>query len=168
MRSISVFSVSMVLALSACGQSGEGGAQSADSSDSDAEQSAEDSAAIMAEASVTAGAEDAPESLIGSWRSPSCERRVYERRIQFNTGGTFAAQDLISPCPPDVVCFWSGILHHKGTYALERTTIKLEVTEPRSSSSAWPFPTELVLDPATGGPAEVTPEGKLCSYVRVQ
>lgn len=162
---MSVFSVSMVLALSACGPSGEGGALSTDSSD--AEQSAQDSAALMTEASVTTTVEDAPESLIGSWRSPSCGERTYERRFHFNPSKTFAAEDLVSPCPPDVVCFWSGILYYKGSYLVERTTIKLDISEPRTSPPAWPFPTELVLDPATGGPAEVTPEGKLCSYVRV-
>jgi hypothetical protein len=144
MRSFIVFSA-FALLLSACGPSGE------------------EISPVTGDTEALSGA---PESLIGSWRSPSCEKRTYERKLQFDKSESFEAQDLVSPCPPDVVCFWSGVVHRAGTYAVVDEKIKLVVREPRTSSLGQPFPTELVIDPATSAPVEISPTGEACKYVR--
>ena len=147
-RSFSVFSISALLLLAACGGEGQG----VGSSESE----------ISGDGALLA----APENLVGTWSSPSCGKRTYARKIQFDLGGSFTGMDLVSPCPPDVVCFWSGIVHRKGTYIVQENTIKLMVSEPRTMSAGQPFPTELVIDPPTQAPAEGTPEGDYCVYVR--
>jgi hypothetical protein len=147
-RSFSVFSISALLLLAACGGEGQDfGTSESEISDNDA---------LVA----------APENLVGTWLSSSCGKRTYGRKIQFDLGGTFTGMDLVSPCPPDVVCFWSGIVHRKGTYTVVENTIKLAVSEPRTMSAGQPFPTELVIDRATNAPAETTPDGDYCVYVR--
>jgi hypothetical protein len=146
-RSFSVFSISALLMLAACGGEGQG----VGSSESE----------ISGNGALAA----APENLVGTWSSPSCGKRTYARKIQFGLGGNFTGMDLVSPCPPDVVCFWSGIVHRKGTYSVQESTIKLAVSEPRTAAGQ-PFPTELVIDPPTQAPAEGTPEGDYCVYVR--
>ena len=185
MRSINVFSVSIVLMLSACGPSGEQTAFGTDRSGSpiisrepdeeaeglstarSGEARAAGNAALSASSQTHAATStDAPPAnLIGSWTSPSCGERTYPRKIQFDAAGHFAAQDLVSPCPPDVVCFWSGILHHRGDYQVLETKIKLELSEPRTSTPR-PFPEELLIVSSTGSLAERTPSGELCTYVR--
>lgn len=147
-RSFSVISISALLLLAACG--GEGPDSNTDESKSSSD------GALHA----------APENLVGTWSSPSCEKRTYARKIQFDLAGSFTGMDLVSPCPPDVFCFWSGIVHRKGTYTVEESTIKLAVSGPRTMSAGQPFPTELEIDPATNAPAETTPDGGYCVYVR--
>jgi len=186
LRSISVFSASIVLMLSACGPSGEDTTFGIDRSgspiisgerDSKAEGLSEgtevgDEAGSKGDTALSTAAQtyagtstDAPESLVGSWTSPFCAHRSYARKIQFDEAGKFVAQDLVSPCPPDVVCFWSGILNHRGSYEVVENTIKLDLSEPRTNS-AMPFPEELVINRTTGGPAELAPSGDFCNYVR--
>ncbi len=58
------------------------------------------------------------------WTSPACEGRAYERQIQFE-GNRFAAKDLVSPCPPDVACVWSGIIDREGEWSLDRKQLRL-------------------------------------------
>ena len=171
MRPLNVFSVSALL-LSACtSMSGEHIDLGTDRSNSEfsdgdrsesrnAESTDEDVAGASAPATVATSAQ-----LVGSWISPACGRRTYVRQIEFNTDGKFAAQDLVSPCPPDVVCFWSGILHTLGTYEVRNETIELKLAQPRIGGG-FPFPTTLELDPTTGAPTELAPEGGRCVYSR--
>jgi hypothetical protein len=113
-----------------------------------------------------AALEGGKESLVGSWISPSCGTREYPRSIQFKDDSTFAAEDLVSPCPPDVTCFWGGIVYTRGTYAVEEGTIFLKG---ESTPLVWePFPDELLIDPTTGSPVEQAPGGDLCHYEPVE
>jgi hypothetical protein len=110
-----------------------------------------------------AALEGVKESLVGSWSSPSCGARRYPRSLQFNGDSTFAARDLVSPCPPDVVCVWSGIVHTRGTYVVEEGTIFLnDKADP--SPVIVSFPDELLVDPTTNSPVEQAPNGELCHY----
>jgi hypothetical protein len=176
MRSVNIFSASMLLLVfSGCGStSGEdmGLATGKSESGLDLDRSAE-SAEVAAESRFRAhaiatprGPSEGPEQLVGSWISPSCGERTYARKIQFNSDGTFGAQDLVSPCPPDVVCLWSGILYHRGSYEVLENKIRLQLSEPRSRVPAWSFPTTLEIDPATGAPMEGSADGELCVYTR--
>lgn len=111
-----------------------------------------------------AALEGAEEGLIGTWVSPSCGDRTYARRIQFDAGHSFRAQDLVSPCPEDVVCVWSGIVHTNGTYAVEEDTIVL-IQQNAPPPIVESFPEELLVDPTTNSPVEESPNGELCHYL---
>jgi hypothetical protein len=102
--------------------------------------------------------------LVGTWRSPSCGTRKYERRITFVADGAFTAEDLVSPCPPKVACVWSGIVNRKGRYALAGDTITFSNVEP-AQAQGEPFPASLSLDPASKAPAERA-DGATCVYQR--
>lgn len=110
-----------------------------------------------------AALEGVKESLIGSWISPSCGNRTYARSIQFNADSSFVARDLVSPCPPDVVCVWSGIAYTRGMFAVEEGTILL-INKTDQAPVAVNFPDELLVDPTTSSPVEETPHGELCNY----
>jgi len=101
-------------------------------------------------------------SFAGTYTSPNCGARTYERKITINADGTFAAQDLVSPCPPGTQCVWSGIVNRQGTYTRAADAITLKVTG-TAPTQGQPFPDKLVIDPATKSPAEQG-SGALCVY----
>ncbi len=105
-------------------------------------------------------------SFYGTWKSASCGARKYERKIYFETDGTFQAEDLVSPCPPGTVCVWSGIVVTHGTYTASGSTITL--TPKEGSAQAKPpaaaLPTTLTLD-AQGNVTE-SADGVSCTYQR--
>ena len=80
--------------------------------------------------------------LAGTWSSPTCGSRGYERRITFDVGGTFRADDRISPCPPNVACVWSGIVTRTGTFKLAGTRVKLQA-EANEARQGQPLPETL-------------------------
>jgi hypothetical protein len=173
MRSLNIFSVAALLLLfSGCGStSGEDmsfGTERSESGLTKPNWSEDRSADAVGRTSsaIPAPRSDVPAQLVGAWISLSCGDRQYTRMIAFHPDETFAAEDRISPCPPDVACFWSGILYHRGRFTVVENTIKLEVSEPRSSASSLAFPTTLEMDPATGAPMEGSPDGELCVYTR--
>ena len=105
--------------------------------------------------------------ITGTWSSPSCGARTYERRISFDPAGTFVAEDRISPCPPDVLCVWSGIVTRRGTYTIEDGTVEtVLLTADAGRSKGEPLPAKLSID-AVGALVEVLPEGDLCVYTRL-
>ncbi len=53
------------------------------------------------------------------WSSASCGERGYERRITLREDGTYKGVDLVSPCPPNARCVWSGVIHYSGTWVAE-------------------------------------------------
>ncbi|HTN91002.1 MAG TPA: hypothetical protein VL242_45330 [Sorangium sp.] len=105
------------------------------------------------------------EALLGTWRSAACAPRKYERVLSFAKGGSFAAEDRVSPCPPRVACIWSGIIHRKGGFKRSGDAVSLSVAEASQGPGGQPFPTTLTLD-ASGAPAETGADGKPCPYQR--
>ncbi len=100
--------------------------------------------------------------VVGGWSSPSCGDRKYTRTIRFDDKGGFAAQDLVSPCPPDAKCIWSGIVDRKGSYVAAGKQLKLTITNaPKGPGAA--FPETLELSP---GPTEKQ-GGVTCVYARL-
>jgi hypothetical protein len=106
-------------------------------------------------------------AVAGRWSSPSCGTRTYERRLTLDPGGTFAAEDRVSPCPPGATCVWAGILFTRGAYSVSgdgARTVQLSISAggpPRGQ----PFPATLEID-ASGALVEVLPEGERCVYTR--
>jgi hypothetical protein len=105
----------------------------------------------------------------GTWSSPSCADRTYERRITLKEDKTFRAEDRVSPCPPGVQCIWSGIVGWQGTYTLDEKGAVLTKTAGGQGGPGGAVkivsPLRLELDKATSSPAEVHAAGR-CVYVR--
>lgn len=109
------------------------------------------------------GTGTSPPSILGAWVSPSCGERTYPRHIEFASDGTFHSEDLVSPCPPNVVCVWSGIVHRKGTYTLAAGKITLTV-EGAPGAQGKPLPDTLGVDPTTSAPFEPANGTPACTY----
>ena len=107
---------------------------------------------------------DGKEDLIGTWSSPSCGDRTYARTIQFDTSDNFHAQDLVSPCPPDVVCIWSGIVYTEGRYQVAGEKVRLVTDTTNPGMIAKAFPEELQIDAKNNLLIEVSPQGERCPY----
>lgn len=103
---------------------------------------------------------------LGTWSSPACAPRRYERVISFADDGSFTAEDRVSPCPPRATCIWSGIIHHKGTFHRSGDTLTLSGASASHGPGGQPFPTTLTVDPTTGVLAEVGDDGAPCPYAR--
>jgi hypothetical protein len=112
----------------------------------------------------TAATASGEEALFGMWSSAACGPRKYERLLSFARDGSFVAEDRVSPCPPRVVCIWSGVIHRKGAFKRSDRTLLLSVSEASHGPGAQPFPTTLTIDPSTGSLAETGEGGNLCPY----
>lgn len=79
--------------------------------------------------SASAPSSDPGANLTGTWQSPGCGARKYARELTLGADGTFNARDLVSPCPKDASCVWSGIVERKGTYASGAGRLTLSVSD---------------------------------------
>lgn len=106
--------------------------------------------------------------VAGSWSSPSCGPRAYERRLTLDPAGGLVAVDRVSPCPPSVVCVWSGIVARRGGYTVSGAMVRtVLISIDAGPGPGQPLPAELEID-ASGALVEVTPEGARCVYARVR
>lgn len=105
----------------------------------------------------------APRALVGKWMSLACGERTYPRTIDFAADATFHAEELISPCPQDVDCVWSGIIERDGTYVVADGRIALTDTS-EASAAAKPLPATLEIDASSGAPVELAQGGTRCTY----
>lgn len=103
-------------------------------------------------------------SLAGTWSSASCGDRKYERILTIGADGTFSSKDMVSPCPPDAKCIWSGIVDRKGRYTRSGDSLTLTVEGP-AGDKGKPLPPTLTIDKATGAPAEQA-GGATCVYTK--
>jgi hypothetical protein len=120
--------------------------------------------------SAVADASSAPRPTAGSseagtWSSPGCGERTYERVITL-TKGSFEAQDRVSPCPPGVACVWSGVVPRAGTYRIDGTIVSLALDDASKQAKGPPvvFPATLELE--GDHLVELTASGARCVYVR--
>ncbi len=93
-----------------------------------------------------------PKSVVGTWASATCGERTYARELVFVEGGSYVRLDLVSPCPPDALCVWSGIVHFTGGWRLEGDRVRLIEEVQVGSGGPAGFtsrPEELVLDAST-------------------
>jgi len=102
-------------------------------------------AALTVTALLTTVAASAPpidpepvDEVAGRWAGPPCEYRDYYRQLELQTDGTFRATDLVSPCPADARCIWSGIVIRSGTWRLHGRRIDLHVEQ--DDRQARPLP----------------------------
>ena len=97
--------------------------------------------------------------------SGPCGDRTYVREIDLEPGGRFTARDLVSPCPPGVLCVWSGIVTRAGTAAWREGALMLETAVPAGGPPVGPLPDRLVpagpdaLQDSAGCLYRVTPSG---------
>lgn len=104
-----------------------------------------------------------PDVLAGTWTSPSCGERKYERELTFSADGTYAARDLVSPCPKGVACVWSGIVERKGTWTVSGADVALADAKPKQKSPGQPFPSALKYE---GGKLVELAGTESCGYSR--
>jgi hypothetical protein len=105
------------------------------------------------------------QTWLGVWNSVSCGQRKYVREVTFAEEGKVTGRDLISPCPKNVDCVWSGIVDWKGTYEVKGDTIALDVAISVGPKGKLTLPTELGWDESKALVVE-DPGGAACAYAR--
>ena len=117
----------------------------------DATEAHADATPTPAEVDMPAPAKDEVPSeaspFAGEWTGEACGERTYPQVLSFSASGEFTAQDLISPCPKDAQCVWSGIVTRTGTWSQQALTITLSQMgeTPESPKPAAALPTTLTL-----------------------
>jgi len=111
----------------------------------------------------------APTPWAGTWSSPSCGDRKYERILQIKDDKTFRGEERVSPCPPKVACIWSGIVNWEGTWATNDKGALLTMSSGGQGGPAGAVkiqsPMQLELDKATSAPVEVR-GAERCVYAK--
>lgn len=81
----------------------------------------------------------------GDWTSKTCPGRTYPRNLYINEEGEYAGLDLVSPCPKNVACMWSGLIGFAGTWRQDGDRLVFrEIGAPSKQGS--PHPTEVRAD----------------------
>lgn len=93
----------------------------------------------------------------GAWASPSCGERTWTRALRLEPDGTWVGRDLVSPCPPDVACVWSGIVERKGTWTQSPLGAVLDpgADAPATAPGGERFPSRVQVEALAGGSAEL-------------
>lgn len=105
---------------------------------------------------------------VGSWSSPWCGDREFERLIKLQKGGELRGEDRVAPCPAGSQCMWSGVIFWSGSWRVDGDyAILTEVSPPPGPVDA-PRPKVLEWSEYADSPAERSPEGKLCAYEAVE
>jgi hypothetical protein len=117
-----------------------------------------------AEAPSNATANKPAGGLEGTWSSPSCGERRYERVVTLQRG-RFEASDRVSPCPAGARCAWAGIVPREGTYEAVGAVVRLVLqADEKPASAGAAFPGELSF--VDGVLSEQAPDGSRCAYTR--
>lgn len=107
------------------------------------------------------------DDLTGSWSTADGAKGAIERQLTLHADGQFVAADLVSPCPPDVQCVWSGIVDNAGAWAKRGATLRLSWKEPIATWDGLSYPAELVLD-GCGPDARLVDPATGRGYTRVR
>ena len=103
--------------------------------------------------------------FVAVWTSPECGERSYERRITLNPDFTFVGEDLVSPCPPDTECAWSGVVTWTGRWAITGPALSLTEESAVNGEMGMARPSELK---HSRGAALTEQAGDLtCAYTQV-
>lgn len=106
---------------------------------------------------------------VGSYQSPSCADRKYERLVSLRDNGSFNGEDRVSPCPQGVQCIWSGIVMWQGRFEVTDTQVVLTRTDTPAGGPAGAAkidnPLRLEIDMAKMQLVEVR-GGERCPYTR--
>ncbi|MCK6520905.1 hypothetical protein L6R49_05615 [Myxococcota bacterium] len=100
-----------------------------------------------------------------TWTSASCGERSYPRSVTLNPDFSYTTEELVSPCPPDAKCVWSGIVNTQGTWKEEADRVTFAETQ--GGGQGMPRPTELVWEGGRTSLVEVQGETR-CAYVQSQ
>jgi hypothetical protein len=108
-------------------------------------------------------------ALLGTWRSEACGERGYAREMVFIEGGSYVGFDLISPCPPDVACVWSGIVTFRGAWTVAGETVTLAEEGVIGSAGAMGSPPpDTFAWPENGDPIRSRGGEVTCVYERAE
>lgn len=75
---------------------------------------------------------------VGTWSSPSCGDRTYERRIELTADLHANVEERVSPCPEGARCMWSGIVVFEGTYVATSDHVALTLGAPLGATPSGP------------------------------
>ena len=102
-------------------------------------------------------------SFTGTWSSSECGARSYPREVTLVAGGTYNGRDLVSPCPPNARCVWSGVVTFGGTWRQDGAVVGLSEERVDQGQLAKARPSELHFDPITTRLYEQDGQGR-CYY----
>lgn len=108
-----------------------------------------------------------PQAVAGTYASPGCGARKYAREITLNADGGFTSRDLVSPCPREATCVWSGIVDRKGTFTVDSASwIGLTPSE-AGKPAGEPLPARLLFHAPDGTLIE-DPDHTNCVYAKAK
>ena len=110
-------------------------------------------------------AEVTPGASFITWTSASCGERTYPRNVTLNPDFSYTTEELVSPCPPDAKCVWSGVVNTQGTWKEDADRVRF--TETQGGSQGMPRPMELVWEGGRTSLVEVQGEIR-CVYSQSQ
>lgn len=76
-------------------------------------------------AAADAGDEAAALPVVGTWHTVACGEVEYAQELVISEDGSFTYTDLVSPCPPNARCMWSGVVVRSGTWTAQGPTVSL-------------------------------------------
>lgn len=100
---------------------------------------------------------------VGTWTSPSCADRTYERRFTLLADHVVQGEERISPCPAGATCVWEGISRWTGTWSAD-DSLHFVVGEPPVGRGAASLAMDFTW---TNGPVEARGD-TVCPYTRIQ
>jgi hypothetical protein len=100
--------------------------------------------------------------MAGAFEAAPCSTRAYRRSIALEPDGTFAATDLVSPCPPGARCVWSGVILWGGTWRRDGDRIVL------APDAAGRLPERVPASLVIAGATLREPEDPSCVYHRAR
>lgn len=105
------------------------------------------------------------EELVGDWTGKGPN---WEVQFTFNKDYTFEKRDLVSPCPPNAVCFWSGIIFNSGAFQINTNDVELKFQTDSTFSGQVTFPKHLAVQRTCDGAVELVEtlsDGTTITYI---
>lgn len=121
------------------------------------ESAAQEDLRVLGKGKTPTGAPD--RSVAGRWTA----KRKWVVELQFDAQGTFEKSDLVSPCPPNARCIWSGVVVNRGTYEVHGADLRLSY---KSTDGKMGVTTPRALRIERGALVERLPDGTFLKYQR--
>ena len=121
----------------------------------------------VVEAPETPEAPEPPEEshpVVATWTGEACGDRSYPRELTFTPDFRYQGRDLVSPCPPEATCVWSGVVSFSGTWASDGPFVQL--TEETSDGDQGAARPTTLRRAQSGHLTEEQGEGVVCGYAK--
>ena len=104
------------------------------------------------------------EELVGEWTAKGPQ---WEVQLTFNKDFTMQKRDLVAPCPPEAVCFWSGIVTNEGAFQINPNDVELKFSTDNDFNGGVTLPKHLAVSRTCDGAVELIemlPDGNTVTY----